>query len=234
MGITATGEYVVLDESEGLQNYYTTAVAGDSDDHDISDSRLPAAFSSRLTFYSLMIDEAALSGYGGDMTDAASDEGDNVVTVTADPGAEITDLSLAANAAGDSFTAYGAGAVSTYSSGHSTVDGDEIYFFADPTNDNIVYGVAGDTVNVLADGTDIVLAFFLDEVTNLDGDITGAKMWAVLMDGYTLAHSDTNDSDDDLDFTNKLFVAASAQPDFDFAGAPPGNNLFMWFGSLDQ
>ncbi len=232
MTITATGEYVVLDESEGLQNFYETAVAGDSDDNDISDSRLPSDFTARLTFYSLLVDEAALSGYGGAMTDAASDDGANIVTVTADPGQEITDLSLAANLAGDPFTAYGVGAVSTDSSGHFTVDGDEIFFFSDPSNDNIVYGVAGDTAS--GTGADIVLAFFLEEVKNLDGDIIAAKMWSVLMDGYTLAHGDTGDSDDSLDFTNKLFVAASAQADFDFAGAPPGSNLFMWFGSLDR
>ncbi|MCX2720879.1 DUF5801 repeats-in-toxin domain-containing protein [Roseibium salinum] len=229
MGVTSTGKFVVLDESEELQNYYESmGIVGDEDDNDIATDRLPLAFSGRLGFYSLTLDEAALSGYGDAMTDAASDEGDYIVTVDS----EVTDLSLAANSDGDAFTAYGANAVSTFSSGHFTVGGDEIYFFADPTDSNIVYGVAGNTAD--GDGTDIVLAIYLEEVLNTDGDIVAAKMWTVLMEGYTLAHDDTADSDDSLDFTNKLFVAATSEVDFDFGGAPPGNNLFMWFGDLDQ
>ncbi|WP_163269399.1 hypothetical protein [Chelativorans alearense] len=230
MAITKTGQLVVLDETEDLQNGFTTVVAGDADDNDISDSRLPAAFSARLTFYGLTLEEAALSGYG-DGANAADDEGDNIVDVSADPGVEITDLSLAANSDGDPFTGYASGITSTFSSGLFTVDGTEIFLFADPTDNNIVYGVAGNTAS--GDGTDIVFAIYLEEVENGSGEVTGAKMWTVLMDGYTLQHPDGEDHDDSLDLTNKLYVAATSQTDFSFAGAPAGNNLFMWFGSLD-
>jgi hypothetical protein len=228
--ITATGELVVLDETDGLQNATATpspaSPAGDADDNDILSSSLPAAISGRLTFYEVTLDEAALSGYSG----AVADIGDNILNVTG--ATASTDFALTASG-GAAFPDYETGATSTFSSGLSAVADDgtitEIFLFTDPTNNNIVYGVAGDS------GDDpVVFAVYLDEIKT-SGITTGAKLWTALADGYTLAHntdgSTVADHDDSLDLTNKLFVAAVAENDFPFAGAPSGQNLFMMFGT---
>jgi len=221
--ITATGELVVLDETDGLQNLTVTpAPAGDADDNDTSGA-LPTALSDRLTEYGVTADEAALSGYNGANTGA------NIISVSG--ATATTDLALTGSG-GAAFPDYGSG-TSSFDSGLDAVADDgtisDIYLFTDPTNNNIVYGVAGSS------GTgDIVFAIYLEEVKT-DGITTGAKMWTVLADGYTLAHdtdgSTVADHDDSLDLTNKLFVAAVAENDFDFAGAPSGQNLFMMFGN---
>jgi hypothetical protein len=225
--ITPTGELVVLDETDGLQNLTATpSPAGDADDNDILSSSLPAALSSRLTFYGLTLDESALSGYSG----AAADTGDNILNVT---GATATSDFALTGSGGAAFPDYEAGATSTFSSGLSALDDagniTEIFLFTDPTNNNIVYGVAGDS------GDDpIVFAVYLDEVKT-SGITTGTKLWTALADGYTLAHNTDGttvaDHDDSLDLTNKLFVAAVAENDFSFANAPSGQNLFMMFGT---
>ncbi|AUX78645.1 DUF5801 repeats-in-toxin domain-containing protein [Sinorhizobium fredii] len=226
--ITSTGVFAVLDETDGLQNATATPAppspSGDADDNDILSSSLPAPFSSRLTSYSLTVDEAALSGYTGANTGA------NIINITG--ATASTDLALT-GANGAAFPDYETGATSTFSSGLFAVADDgtisEIFLFTDPTNNNIVYGVAGDS------GDDpIVFAVYLEEVKT-SGITTGAKMWSVLADGYTLAHTTDGSSvaahDDFLDLTNKLFVSAIAENDFSFANAPSGQNLFMMFGN---
>ncbi|WP_455874127.1 hypothetical protein [Rhizobium yanglingense] len=226
--ITPTGELVVLDETDGLQNATATASpAGDADDNDILSGSLPTALSSRLTFYGLTLDESALSGYSG----AAADTGDNVLNVT---GATATSDFALTGEGGAAFPDYETGATSTSSSGLFALDDatgstTEIFLFTDPTNNNIVYGVAGDS------GDDpIVFAVYLDEV-KASGITTGTKLWTALADGYTLAHNTDGttvaDHDDSLDLTNKLYVAAVAENDFSFANAPSGQNLFMMFGT---
>ncbi|THK35359.1 hypothetical protein EHS39_25420 [Ensifer sp. MPMI2T] len=229
--ITPTGAFVVLDETDDLQNATASpsppSPAGDADDNDILASSLPTAFSSRLiTTYGLTVDEAALSGYNGANTDS------NILTVT---GATASSDFALTGAGGAAFTDYEAGATSTFSSGLFAVADDgsitEVFLFADPTNNNIVYGVAGDS------GDDpIAFAIYLEEVKSA-GVTTGAKMWTVIADGYTLAHntdgSSVADHDDFLDLSNKLFVAAISDVTVGFAGAPAGNNLFMRFGTVD-
>ncbi|TCN14703.1 hypothetical protein, partial [Sinorhizobium americanum] len=226
--ITSTGVFAVLDETDGLQNATATPAppspSGDADDNDILSSSLPGPFSTRLTSYSLTVDEAALSGYTGANTGA------NIINITG--ATATTDLALT-GANGAAFPDYETGATSAFSSGLFAVADDgtisEIFLFTDPTNNNIVYGVAGDS------GDDpIVFAVYLEEVKT-SGITTGAKMWSVLADGYTLAHTTDGSSvaahDDFLDLTNKLFVSAIAENDFSFANAPSGQNLFMMFGN---
>ncbi|SCW70707.1 hypothetical protein SAMN02927900_04005 [Rhizobium mongolense subsp. loessense] len=224
--ITPTGELVVLDETDGLQNATATASpAGDADDNDFG-GVVPTALSSRLTFYGVAPDEAALSGYSG----AAGDTGDNILNVT---GATLDSDFALTGEGGAAFPDYGAG-TSSFSSGLFALDDatgttTEIFLFTDPTNNNIVYGVAGDG------GTDpIVFAVYLDEVKT-SGITTGTKLWTALADGYTLAHNTdgttVTDHDDSLDLTNKLFVAAVGEDSFSFEKAPSGQNLFMMFGN---
>ncbi len=221
--ITPTGAFVVLDETDGLQNEAATPTpAGDADDNDISSGSLPTAFSGRLSFYTLAVDEAALSGYNGTTSS-------NIITVT---GATASSDFALTGEDGVAFTAYVSGATSTFNSGLSAVADDgtitEIFLFTDPTNNNIVYGVAGDS------GDDpIAFAIYLEEVKT-SGITTGAKMWTVIADGYTIAHdvdgSTVADHDDFLDLTDKLFVSAIGENNFSFANAPSGQNLFMMFG----
>ncbi|TCN33360.1 hypothetical protein, partial [Sinorhizobium americanum] len=223
IAITSAGAFVVLDETEDLQNATATpSPAGDADDNDTSNP-LPAAFSTALTSHGVVtFAEAALSGHNG----AAGNTGANIITVT---GATATTDFAFRGENGAAFTAYEAGATSTLNSGLSAVAPDgtitEIYLFADPDDNNIVYGVAGDS------GDDpIVFAIYLEEVKNASNITIGAKMWTVLADGYTLAHT-TDDHDESLDLADKLFVAAVAENDFSFANAPSGQNLFMMFGN---
>ncbi|WEX91120.1 DUF5801 domain-containing protein [Sinorhizobium garamanticum] len=227
--LTPTGAFVVLDETDGLQNATATpsppSPAGDADDNDILASSLPTAFSSRLiTTYGLTVDEAALSGYNGANT------GSNILTVS---GATASSDFALTGANGVAFTDYETGATSTFSSGLFAVADDgtvtEVFLFTDPTNNNIVYGVAGNS------GDDpIAFSIYLEEVKTA-GSTTGAKMWTVIADGYTLAHntdgSSVADHDDFLDLTNKLFVSAIGETEFSFASAPSGQNLFMMFGN---
>ncbi|MEY9199331.1 hypothetical protein ABIA16_004510 [Sinorhizobium fredii] len=225
----ATDVFVVLDETEGLQNATATpnppSPSGDADDNDILSSSLPTALSGRLTSYSVTVDEAALSGYNGANTGA------NIINITG--ATASTDLALTGSG-GAAFEDYETGATSSFSSGLFAVADDgtisEIFLFTDPTNNNIVYGVAGNS------GDDpIVFAVYLEEVKDGSGITTGAKMWSVLADGYTLSHttdgSTIADHDDSLNLADKLFVAAVAENDFSFANAPSGQNLFMMFGN---
>ena len=69
-----TGETVILDETDGLQNAETTAVLGDSEDNDILASLVPAGIFPAGAF------EYALSGYTG----ADADTGSEVFTVSSD------------------------------------------------------------------------------------------------------------------------------------------------------
>lgn len=232
VSVTLTGDMLVVDETQGLQNAYATpTVTGDANDSDIALARLPAYFVSRLESYNLTLDEAALSGYGTAGSNAGADTGSNIVTVTGDTGGNVNGLSLTATSGGASFPAYG-GTASTYSSGLYTAEGSEIYLYSDPTDNNIVYGVAG----ALSDG-EIIFALYLQEVQDGSGNIVGAKIWSVLTDGNTIGHLEDGDTtalhDDALNLQNKLFVTASGDASFSFAGAPAGNNLFMWFGTLD-
>ena len=92
MSVVASGANVTLDETAGLQNATATpSPVGDADDNDILLASLPTTFSNRLTALAAgTATGAALSGYTG----AAGNTGSNAFSVTADPGANITDISF--------------------------------------------------------------------------------------------------------------------------------------------
>lgn len=222
--ITATGEVVVLDETDGLQNFTATpGDPGDADDNDIALTELPSQFETRLQAVlgvgdlSTVLLESALSGYDGANT------GENVVTLSG----TVTNLKLSPTASGGSFPTYSGTNTSTFDSGLQTLDGTHIFLFADPEDDNIVYGVKGDSAS-----GNIVFAVYLEEIdSDSDGNTDAAKMWTVLTE--PLLHGDHTDPDDSLDLTNKLFVSADQRLEFDASEAPSGNNLFIMFDGSD-
>ncbi|CDX39605.1 conserved hypothetical protein [Mesorhizobium plurifarium] len=113
-------------------------------------------------------------------------------------------------------------------SGQQTLDGNEIFLYTDPNNDNVLLGREGSGTTADSGGQ-IVFAVYLEEVTNQNNVITGGQLWTVLFE--PLAHPDDTNSDDVVTLPDALGVAATGEQSFSFAGAPAGNNLFMAFGS---
>ncbi|MDD1518555.1 MULTISPECIES: DUF5801 repeats-in-toxin domain-containing protein [unclassified Bradyrhizobium] len=161
--------------------------------NDDTNTTLPSAFSSRLT---------ALGAPAAEINHAVS-SGD-VITISGVTGA-IGNLA---------FTDSTGGALDGDTSGLFTNDGEEVFLWADPTNDNIVVGKT--------EAGAIVFAVYLEQTA------TGAKIWSVQYEA--LEHLDGTNPDDSLDLGSHLKVAVSEQINFGFAGAPSGSNLFMTFG----
>ncbi|WP_192245162.1 hypothetical protein [Mesorhizobium silamurunense] len=113
-------------------------------------------------------------------------------------------------------------------SGQQTLDGNEIFLYTDPNNDNVLLGREGSGTTADSGGQ-IVFAVYLEEVTDQNNVITGGQLWTVLFE--PLAHPVDTDPDDVVTLPDTLGVAATGEQSFSFAGAPAGNNLFMAFGS---
>ena len=195
------GVTVTLDETDGLQNLTATpAPAGDADDNDILLASLPLLFSGRLTELAAgSAMEAALSGYTGELGNTGSD----AFTITAAPGASITDVS---------FVGSDGAALDGTQSGLFTLDGTEILLYTDSDNNNILLGKAGSS---------IVFAAYIEETS------TGGKIWTVLY--QPLKHTDANDHDFAVDLSGIVFIGTSQDLEFSLANAPSGQNLFLMF-----
>ncbi|SEF26573.1 DUF5801 repeats-in-toxin domain-containing protein [Variovorax sp. NFACC27] len=200
LNLTA-GSTVTLDESANLQNLAATpAAAGDSNDNDISASSLPAAFSSRLAAQSVgTAINAALSGYNG------SNTGTNAFTFSIS--GTVTDIS---------FTDANGAPLNGFDSGLDTADGEDIFLYTDTTNNNVVYGKTA--LNV------VVFAAYLEETGT---PVSGAKIWMVQYEA--IANPDATNPDDAVNLLNKVFVSVSQDAEFNLAGAPSGQNLFLMF-----
>ncbi|KQX29988.1 beta strand repeat-containing protein [Variovorax sp. Root434] len=199
LNLTA-GSTVTLDESANLQNLAATpAIAGDSNDNDTALS-LPTAFSTRLAAQSVgTAINAALSGYNG------SNTGTNAFTFSVT--GTIIDVS---------FTDANGAPLNGFDSGLNTADGEDIFLYTDPTNNNVVYGKTA--LNV------VVFAAYLEETGT---PVTGAKIWMVQYEA--IANPDATNPDDAVNLLNKVFVSVSQDADFNLEGAPSGNNLFLMF-----
>ena len=177
MTITTTTTNLTIDETAGLQNLATTpSPAGDANDNDIAIASLPSAFATRLTAVGVTATQAAESGYDG------SNTGANIVSVTPDVGGAITGLSFAKDSSGDPLPIYQditAGVVYV-DTGFKTTSGREIFLFVDGTNNNIAYGVEGNSDGTANPSGNIAFAVYLDETKDASGNITGAKMWTVI------------------------------------------------------
>ncbi|SUQ61288.1 DUF5801 repeats-in-toxin domain-containing protein [Pseudomonas wadenswilerensis] len=206
LSVVATGVNVSLDETAGLQNSMATAVpAGDADDNDILLTALPSSFATRLTALGAgTATGAALSGYTG----AAGNTGSNAFTITAAPGASISDISFT-----DSLGA----ALNGLDSGLDTLNGTDILLYTD-TNNNILLGRAGGPAGA------IVFAAYIEETGS---PVSGGKIWTV--EYQPLKHPDASNPDDALNLLNKVFIGASQDLVFSLANAPSGQNLFLMF-----
>ncbi|WP_256588595.1 DUF5801 repeats-in-toxin domain-containing protein, partial [Pseudomonas sp. FW215-R3] len=206
LGVVATGEDVTLDETAGLQNATATPTpAGDADDNDILVASLPSTFATRLTALGAgTATGAALSGYTG----AVGNTGSNAFTITADPGASITDVS---------FVGSSGAPLNGVDSGLDTLDGTSILLYTD-TNNNILVGRAGSATGA------IVFAAYIEETGS---PVTGGKIWTV--EYQPLKHPDMTNADDSLNLLDKVFIGASQDMEFSLANAPSGQNLFLMF-----
>jgi hypothetical protein len=146
-----------------------------------------------------------LSGYTG----AVGNTGSNAFTVTADPGASITNISFV-----DSTGA----PLNGVDSGLDTLNGTSIFLYTDANNDNIVLGRAGGSTGA------IVFAAYIEETGS---PLSGGKIWTV--EYQPLKHPDATNADDSLNLLNKVFVGASQDMEFSLANAPSGQNLFLMF-----
>ncbi|PQP01663.1 hypothetical protein C5612_20165 [Pseudomonas frederiksbergensis] len=207
MAIEITSAYVSLDETAGLQNATATPTpAGDADDNDILVASLPSAFSTRLTALGAgTATGAALSGYTG----AVGDTGSDAFTISAPPGATITDISFVDSAGAP---------LDGLDSGLFTLDGTSILLYTDTDDNNILVGRAG-----AADGA-IVFAAYIEETGS---PATGGKIWTV--EYQPLSHPDASNPDDAVNLLDKVFVGASQDLEFSLKDAPSGQNLFLMY-----
>jgi len=225
---------ITVDESGLLQNSTQTATAGDAEDNDIlvasisgsTGTILPDPFESALfgelgAFTPLQV---ALSGYTG------SGSGENLLTITG----TYIDLAFT-DAQGDPLGDTSNTLAGQNWSGLYTLDGTKIFLFTDSTNNNIVYGRKGNDGGTLTNPNDdtanssgtIVFAAYLEETAG------GAKVWTVLREPLKQPDTSatTNNHDDVVDMTNNLYVSATTDIGFDFAGVPSGQNLFLMFAN---
>jgi hypothetical protein len=165
--------------------------------NDDTAATLPTAFSDELT---------ALGADPATAINAAVSSG-NVISIS---GVTGTVSNLA-------FTDAAGGALDGDSSGLFTNDGEEIFLFTDPTNDNILLGKT-------AAGA-IAFAVYFEETGS---PVSGGKFWSIQFEA--LEHPVATNPDDSINLAVNLKVAASETIDFSFAGAPSGSNLFMTFG----
>ncbi|MGB4011804.1 MAG: DUF5801 repeats-in-toxin domain-containing protein, partial [Zwartia sp.] len=198
-----TGVSVSLDESSALQNAATSIVVGDSDDNDISVSKLPAAFASRLTALNVGSPlESALSGYDG----AA---GKNVFNLPS--GGLVAGMSLT-NASGALLVGE--------DSGLKTLSGEAIYLSNDEINTDIVLGKT--------ESGEIVFAVYLEQ-TSLP--VQGGALWTVLYE--PLFHNDSTNHDDQLSLDGLVFVKLDSLGSELLDTATPGQHLFFMVGDAD-
>jgi hypothetical protein len=207
LSVVATGANVTLDETAGLQNAAATpSPAEDANDNDILVASLPSIFSARLTALGAgTATGAALSGYTG----AVGNTGSNAFTVTADPGATITNISFVDSAGAP---------LNGLDSGLDTLNGTSILLYTDANNDNIVLGRAGGSTGA------IVFAAYIEETGS---PVSGGKIWTV--EYQPIKHTDMANPDDSLSLLNKVFIGASQDLEFSLAGVPSGANLFLMF-----
>ncbi|MFS2095255.1 DUF5801 repeats-in-toxin domain-containing protein [Pseudomonas sp. Pseusp11] len=209
MSVVASGASVTLDETAGLQNGTATpSPLGDADDNDIPLASLPSTFSTRLTALAAgTATGAALSGYTG----AAGNTGSNAFSVTADPGANITDISFVDSAGVP---------LNGLDSGLDTLNGTNILLYTD-TNNNILLGRAGSATGA------IVFAAYIEETGS---PVSGGKIWTV--EYQPLKHPDATNPDDAVNLLNKVFIGAGQDAEFSLANAPSGQQLFLMFTTM--
>ena len=180
----------------------------------------------------LQDDDVALGNVPSNVSTAFSNAGVNLANAIQVAGGGGDDLTVTPdsgfNVNGLGFVDPSGGALDGDASGLFTLDGRQIFLYADPNNDNVVLGLEG-TVGGVADPSGaIVLAVYVEETTT-NSLITGGKFWTALFE--PLKHTDANDPDFTVNLDNKLKVAATQSNTFFFDNAPSGANEFLMFGN---
>jgi len=194
-----------LDESLGLQVGTADLPQEDNDDNDVPLSKLQ---SDVPVFYNRLFGVSELNLDDTFPTDVGvAESADDFIEISAT--GTITGLAFT-DSNGDPL---GDDPLSPVDSGLDTLEADtngdhNIYLFTDNENDNIVLGKT-------SDGTTVWSAY-IEEVTNNEGEIIGAKIWMVAL--VPLLHSDdANPDDPESILADRLFVTASEELVFDLS-----------------
>ncbi|VIO72624.1 hypothetical protein CI1B_42700 [Bradyrhizobium ivorense] len=158
----------------------------------------------------------SLDSAGGLASPQVASQADFVVA-SASAGETISSIILTQNSGGTPFsTSVGV------NSGIKTVDGNYVWLFQDATHSNVVIGVIGTSDPAAAPAATGPLAFSFALVST---SATHADLYTVQY--VPLLHPDTNDPDDRIDLTDKVFASVSASTVVNFSqlgDAPPGHN----------
>lgn len=204
MALSFTTQSIVIDESFDLT------------DNDISLAQFatdePALYAHLITSNDFPKSNA------GDLPDPEIAWQSDFLSVTVPVGTTLNDITFAQNSAGLAFsTTLGV------ASGMKTVDGSDIWLFADPSNENVLLGRVGADGTVAASG-DVAFAIVLDEAA----DHSSAGLYIVQY--AALYNPDGTNPDDRLStLTDKIFISADSTAPIlfsDFADVPSGNTDF--------
>ena len=209
LNISLNGD-VTLDESAGLQ---VGGVGTPTEDNDDDDVTLATLQSDAPAFYNRLFSggQLNLSTTFPTLIGVAESQ-DDLISVSSDT--PLIGISF-------SFTEGGP-------TGLSTLAGNQIFYYADPTDSNILLLREGSGATPDQNG-DIVAALYLDiDTTSLT--TADVKLWIVQFE--SLLNTNTSDHDDALQLQN-LSIGASAELSFDFDEVKSGNFYFIMYGETD-
>jgi len=194
---------VTLDESAGLQT--TNVVGTDPDEDNNDDDILLATLQAQAAdFYDRLYNDLLLTNEIGVATG-------QIAAVTSDT-LPITDISF-------DFT-------DGDWSGLYDLDGNKLFYYAD-TDEDTVFLRRGDGDTAQSDG-DIIIAIYLDEDSDGTSLTEDVDVWIVQFEA--IYNPDAADDDDAVSLSN-LDLKVSSSIEFEFSGAPAGQNYFMAFGT---
>jgi hypothetical protein len=134
-----------------------------------------------------------------------------------------SDVTVTGNTNGLSLVDSNGEALDGEATGIFTHDGEEIFLYS--AGSNVVLGRRGD--GGADPAGDVIFAIYLEET---GFPVSGGRFWIAQFEAIN--HPDTTDHDDFVDLTGLVYVAGQSALEFDFAGAPSGNNAFMAFGDV--
>lgn len=207
MALDLTTQDIICDETTGLQ------------DSDVDPTVSPHDANATLAYL------LTLDGAGGLSSPQVAFRS-NFVTASGGAGDAISSLTLAQNANGDPFsTTVGV------NSGIRTVDGNYVWLFQDPTDQNIVIGVIGtsDPDDEPDEGGDLAFSFAMISTSNSTADL-------YVVEYVPLQHPDPTLTDERIDLTNMVYVAVSGTTTASFLGsnAAPGHHDFYVINSVSD
>ena len=190
MALDITAQDIIVDESAGLT------------DNDVDPTAAPHSTNTTLQYL------LNLDGAGGLTSPEVAFMAD-FVTASATGNDSFSSVTLTSSSTGTPFsTTVGV------NSGIQTVDGNYVWLFLDPSNSNVVRGVIGTSnpATAPAAGAPLAFSFALINTTTTTPDL-------YLVQYVALLHPLTNNPDDRIDLTNKVFASLSATTTVSFSGA---------------